>query len=339
MRRGLSGACTPGCCQTGDDRVAAAKFRAVVTEAPASSANLGPGFDVFAMALAEPTDVVEIEASETPSVKVQLKVKGGRRVPTAARANVAGAVALRMAEDFDLRARITMTLTKGVPIGRGLGSSAASSAAAAFAVNECFGLGLTKQRLVDYAAHGEFVACGTAHRDNVAASLLGGFVMVPRQGSNEFVSFEAPRSLTVCLATPLVPTPKRKTEYARSLVPRTVTLEKVTDNISSAATMAAGFASGDVAMIGRGMTDLIVEPARAKTVPGYAMVKKAALLAGAVGACISGAGPTMLAMVDSEVTAPDVVLKAMVNAFKEAGVAAKGVATRPGKGARLKIGN
>ena len=292
---------------------------------------------MFAMALAEPADVVEVEASEAPSLKVELTVKGGR-VPAAARANAAGAVALKMARDFGLRARIRMALTKGVPIGLGLGSSAASSAAAAFAVNECFGLGLGRRKLVDYAAQGEFVACGTAHRDNVAASLLGGFVMVPRGGSDEFVCFEAPSSLTLCLATPLVPTPKRKTEYARSVLPRRVALEKVTGNVSSAATMAAGFASGDVAMIGRGMSDLIVEPARARMVPGYAKVREKALQAGALGVCISGAGPTVLAVVDSGAAAPDAVLKAMVNAFKEAGAGAKGFATRPGRGARLRVG-
>ncbi len=302
--------------------------------APASSANLGPGYDVFAIALKEPEDRLELRTGDSSSLKVEISMRGARTVPLGAERNAAGAVALKMALDLGVRSHISMVLTKRVPIGVGLGSSAASSAAAAFAMNECFRLGLGAPELVRYAARGEFVSSGEEHYDNVAASLLGGFTTVRTKPVLEVVRFSPPASLRVCLVTPKVELPERKTEYARSIIPEHVKLEKLVRNTAAAASIVAGFAKKDIGLIGRGMEDEVVEPARAGMIPGYSRVKKMALQAGAAGVCISGAGPTVLALVDDSKVRPAEVLKEMMRSFRLEGVQAVGYSSSVGRGAR-----
>lgn len=305
----------------------------VVVEAPASSANLGPGYDIFALALESPRDRLTLRAFDSPRPSVDVSVKGSGTVPRSAERNAAGAVALKIAKDFDLRFRISIVLEKNVPIGVGLGSSAASSAAAAFAMNECFYLGLNPSGVVGYAAHGEFVCSGVEHYDNVAASTMGGFVIVRAGSTGGYTRFEPPEHLKVCLATPAVRLPERKTEYARSILPRRVDLDKVVRNTGAASTVVAGFAKKDIALIGRGMEDAIVETARSAMVPAYWELKKAAIEGGAAGVCISGAGPSVLAIVDDRKQDPARVLKAMRKTFKRAGLDSKGFVTAVGMGA------
>lgn len=306
----------------------------VKVRAPASSANLGPGYDVFAVALEKPADTLELRVADSSSLTVDIKVRGARTVPSDAKLNAAGAVVLKMAEDFGLRSRISMVIEKGVPIGVGLGSSAASSAAAAFAMNECFRLRLNGPELVGYAARGEFVSSGVEHYDNVSASLLGGFTVTMTRPALEVARFDPPEELRVCLATPTVKLPDRKTEYARSILPKMVELERLVHNTAAASTLVAGFAKKDIEMIGRGMEDQVVERARAAMIPGYERVRGMAFVAGASGVCISGAGPTVLAIVDSSEARPSEVLKEMKRAFESEGVEAEGYTTTVGRGAR-----
>src|SRR5712691_8872988 len=149
--------------------------RKVVAVAPASSANLGPGFDVFALALERPHDRLTLSAEKSSKTEALLAVRGNFAVPVSAEENAASHVALSIARDRGIRTLLRIELKKGIPVGVGLGSSAASSVAAALAVDELFELGLSQTELLGYAALGEKLSSGTAHYDNVAASLLGGF--------------------------------------------------------------------------------------------------------------------------------------------------------------------
>jgi len=312
----------------------------MVVDAPASSANLGPGYDVFALALDKPSDRLALRANASTyrDAGVEIQVTGTtnlKSISTSPESNAASAVALKMADAFGLRHRISMVLRKGVPIGVGLGSSAASSAAAAFAMNEYFRLGLKPAELVKYAAHGEFVSSSVEHYDNVSASLMGGFVIMEDASMGRVRRFEPPHSLKICLATPRVKLPERKTEFARSILPKEMKLEKLALNVAAASAVVTGFARGEIEEIGYGMTrDEVVEPSRSVMIPGYAAVKKAALKSGASGVCISGAGPTMLAVVDGKAKAK-LVLRSMLDAFKAAGAPSEGFITAPGTGAHI----
>ena len=311
-------------------------------EAPASSANLGPGFDVFALALDSPRDSVRLRtgaASGGPSVRMA-KVTG-LEVPRGAGENGACVVCLEMAKQLRINKAIVIELEKRVPIGLGMGSSGASAAAAAFAMNEIFGLGLSDDELIYFAGKGEAVTSGSPHYDNVSASILGGFVVV-RGGKGEkptAVRFEPPSGLAVCVATPEVKLPQRKTEYARSLLPESVSLETLVANVANASLMVSGFSQKDIKLIGRGMTDKAVEHARKSMIPGYDRVRSEAIDAGAAGVCISGAGPSMLALVDRAKSKPNLVLKAMLSAFEQEKVKSGGYVTKIGRGARVVKGS
>jgi homoserine kinase len=311
----------------------------ILVEAPGSSANLGPGFDVFALALESPTDRVRLVAgmSGPPSVKVG-KVTG-LSVPKVTRYNGAAVVASEMAKELGVTREILMELDKRVPIGRGMGSSGASAAAAAYAMNELFDLGLSTDDIIYYAGMGEGVTSGSRHYDNVSASVLGGFVVVRGGERPAAVRYDPPQRLAVCLATPIMDVPRRKTEYARSLLPSKVPLSSFVANLSNATTMVVGMANKDLSLIGKGMVDKIVEPARKKMIPGYDSVRSMALQAGAEGVCISGAGPSMLAIVDKKKVDPKKVLRSMTAGFKEGGVSSRGYVTRVGEGARVVKGS
>jgi homoserine kinase len=309
-----------------------AKLNKVLVEAPATSANLGPGFDVFAIALSAPRDRLEIELSPSQKFEVRLKVEKAPGIPADPHTNAAGAVILSMARKFHLKGRIVGRLVKGVPVGVGLGSSGASSAAAALAMKQLFSLRASVSELVAYAGVGEEAASGAAHLDNVTASLLGGFVIV-RGRNAAAIHFATPSSLAIVLVTPKVHLPARKTEYARSLVPKTVPTTKMTNNVAMAATMVAGLARSDIRMIGEGMEDAVIEVARAKMVPGFNAVRNAAKVAGAAGVCLSGAGPSMLSIVDRDKSKPRDVLESMVDAFRSHKVEARGFVTSVGGGA------
>lgn len=305
----------------------------VTVEAPASSANMGPGFDVFALALASLSDKVTLASEKGRRLSVEVKHVKGTRIPVSPEKNAAGAVCIAIGRAYKLKATISVEIAKGVPIGLGMGSSGASSAAAAVAMNETFGLGMGTDEMIFYAGAGELATSGTAHYDNVSASVLGGFVVVRCAERLTAVRFDPPESLSICIATPLIDLPEQKTKYARSVLPKEVPLQTLVCNLANASLMVSGFAKGDVALIGAGMNDCVVEKARKSMIPGYDRVRKAALEAGAAGVCISGAGPSMLAIVDTDETEPVKVLDQMIDGFGRMGTEAEGFVTKAGKGA------
>ena len=306
----------------------AVKSRTAV--APCSTANLGPGYDVFGLALDALKDRVRITRAARGG-KITIR-NSDQAIPTTAESNSAGLVAKRMMREFGIKDDIEIQVTKGVPAGYGIGSSAASAAAAAMAFNALYKLKIEKNRLVEYAAEGEIASAGTKHYDNVSASLLGGFVIGYK---GEFIRIEPPRDLFLVVAVPVsMQVPEKKTEVARSVLPKEVPLKSVVHNVSGAATIVAGFALKDVETIARGIDDVIVEPARKHLIPGYDSVKQNALSAGAIAVTISGAGPSMIAFLKTRRNASKVA-SAMAKGFAGAGVKSRTFACRPSSGARL----
>jgi homoserine kinase len=286
----------------------------VTVRAPATSANLGSGFDVFGVALDRPADVVRVERAEETTIEVT--GVGARYIPEDPERNTVGAVA----EALDAPARIRVD--KGVRPASGLGSSAASAAAAAVALNDLYDRGYSHEELVPIAAKGEAVASGDAHDDNVAPSILGGFTIATADGVTRIASN---LSLVACLPDIVVSTRK-----ARGVVPETAAMTDVVTTVGRAATLVAGMCRRDPRLVGRGMDDGLVTPARAKLIDGYGSVREKTLDAGATGVTISGAGPAVLAVChESDRRA---VAVTMVDAFADEGVEAHAYQTRVGDG-------
>jgi homoserine kinase len=305
----------------------------VAVEASASSANLGPGFDVFALALDEPRDRITLRSEKANRPSVSIDRMEGIKIPSLTSKNGVGAVCLAIAKDFGIRERISIEISKGVPIGLGMGSSGASAAAAAFGMNQLLDLGMSGDDMIFYGGKGEELTSGAAHYDNVSASILGGFVVVKVSEKPTAISYSAPKHMRLCMATPVVKLPERKTEFARSVLPSSVPLNMMVSNVANASLVVSGFAKANIGLIGSGMNDGVVEPARKKLIPGYDSVRKAGMDAGAAGVCISGAGPSMLAVVDRNECKPRDVLESMLEAFRTAGTEASGFITVAGEGA------
>jgi homoserine kinase len=246
--------------------------------------------------------------------------------------NTAGVVANHMLKEFSLKTGVHIKIEKGILPGMGLGSSAASAAAVAYGLNRLFSLNLDNKELIRLAAKGEVASAGFEHADNVSAAICGDFVIVKSYNPLEIVNLKSPPDMEVCVALPQMATPMSKTEKARLVVSKMVSMDKLVYNVGNAAAMASGFATGDVDLIGKSMLDAIVEPARAFLIPGYQRVKENALKAGACGAAISGAGPAMIAIVNKKKADPSKIANAMRKGFESAGLNATAFATRAGKG-------
>lgn len=311
----------------------------VTLMAPATSANLGPGFDVFGLALEYPTDKVTLTRSANMGIRIKVTGVQAQTISTVPERNTAGVVANYMMQEFALKTGLTIQIDKGVWPSKGLGSSAASASAVAVGLNEMFSLKLSIKQLVELAAKGEIASAGSEHADNVSATICGDFVILRSYDPLDMVNLKAPPDMKISVAFPHMVTPPHKTAKARSLLPTMIPIKQLVQNVGNAAAMASGFAMGDIDLIGESMLDTVVEPARASLIPGYQKVRENALKAGACGVAISGAGPAMLAVINRKRADPVKVAEAMRQGFKSAGFEATAFATKPGRGVSvLEIG-
>ncbi len=289
----------------------------ITVRAPATSANLGSGFDVFGVALDRPADIIRVERADRTTIEIT--GAGNQYIPTDPKKNTVGAVVEA------LNAPAHIQIDKGVRPASGLGSSAASAAGAAVALNELYDRGLSRKELVPIAAEGEAVVSGAAHADNVAPSILGGFTVATASGVQ---SVQTDIPLVACLPEIAV-----STRDARRVVPNSARMEQVVETVGNAATLAVGMCQSDPELVGQGMDDPLVTPARAELITGYETVHAAAIEAGATGVTVSGAGPSMLA-VCREGTRRDVAT-AMLDGFAKEGVNARVYQTQVSQGATL----
>jgi homoserine kinase len=236
-----------------------------------------------------------------------------------------------MIKKFKIKDGIEIKIKKGVPAGFGMGSSAASAAATVVAFDKMYGLKLDENTLVEFAGYGEKASAGSIHYDNVAASVLGGFVIV-RTNPLNVIKIEPPMNLRMCIAVPKLVVPKKKTKVSRGVLPKKVSLIDSVANLSNAAAIVAGFMKKDPKLIGDSIKDVIVETARQHMIPGFAKVKENALKAGALGVTISGAGPSVIAFSESSVDLKKISL-AMSKGFASANIKCQTVICKPSKGA------
>lgn len=292
--------------------------------APATVANVGPGFDVLGCAVSGMGDWVTARLIEMPGVHIEAVEGDSGRLPREATRNTAGIAALETLKLLEVRnAGVALRLRKGLPLGSGLGSSGASAAAAAWATNVLFGAPLSKRQLLPAGLAAEASVSGR-HADNVGPSLLGGFILIRSYDPLELIELPSPHALIFVLIHPEFELPTRR---AREAVPKTISLAQHIANNGNLAALIAALFGGDVRLLGKATGDVIVEPARAPLIPGFGAVKAAALAAGAYGCSISGAGPTVFAVTDDNERATEIA-GAMTDAFRQAGLASSVVISR-----------
>jgi homoserine kinase len=262
---------------------------------PASSANLGAGYDCLGLALAM-TNRIELEVRVWSRGEIELTVEGeGRNELTEDRDNrfVAGLEATLRAARGELPAGLgwRIAMDNDIPVARGLGSSAAATVGGVLAANALAGEALSTAELLAIATEIE------GHPDNAAAALLGGFTVATRdQTGVEALRFDAPRDLRAVLFVPEV---RLSTDKMRAALPAKIPLADAVANLGAVAVGVAGLATGRYELLSRLTVDRVHEPYRAKVFPGLPRLVAAAREAGALGACLSGAGSTIIAFVDS----------------------------------------
>jgi len=275
--------------------------------APATVANVACGFDILGFAIDRPGDEVRMRLTFEPGVRI-VAIKGdGGRLPLDPARNTVSVPVLALLKRLKSNQGFAIELHKKMPLGSGLGSSAASAVAGVFAANELLGNPLKRMDLLEFALEGERVACGSAHADNAAPALLGGFALVRSYHPLDVVQIATPEKLHCTVLHPQI---EIRTEDARKILRKQILFKDAVTQWGNIAGLIAGLMNSDYELIRRSLQDVIIEPVRAILIPGFREVKQAAIAAGALGCSISGSGPSLFALSSSPETA-EAVAKAM----------------------------
>jgi homoserine kinase len=280
--------------------------------APASIGNLAVGFDIMGIALDYPGDEVVARLNGPAGVRITKMTGDGGKLPLETELNTAGmAVKELLAKANATEVGIELEVHKKLPLGSGMGSSAASAVAAVVAVNELLQLGWTKTQLLPFACLGEQVASGGFHADNVAPSLLGGAVLIRDNATLDVHSIPIPPDMHIVVVHPDI---KILTKEARAILKPDISLKQHIGQSANLGAFIIGMFNNDYELLSRSLRDDVIEPQRAALIPGFYEVKQRALEQGALGCSISGAGPAIFALC-ANYTIADRVGVAMQRAF------------------------
>jgi homoserine kinase len=261
--------------------------------APATVANVCCGFDILGFAIDGNGDEVEVHLSDKPGVRM-IKITGdGGKLPMETNRNTSSVAIQSYLGALGKDTGVDVELHKKLPLGSGMGSSAASAAAALVAVNALMGEPMTRKELVPHAMEAERIACGTGHADNVAPSILGGFVLIRDYHPLDLLEVTFPKELCCVLVHPHL---EVKTEDSRRILRNSVTIRDAVSQSANAAGLMIGLMTSDFGLIGKCLKDTIAEPVRSVFIPGFDQLKHVARDAGALGSGISGSGPTVFAL-------------------------------------------
>ncbi len=299
--------------------------------APASVGNVAVGFDVLGLSVQAIGD--QVTARRTVESGVRIAAINGvvRDLPLDAARNTAGRAVMSIVEELKLAYGIELTIEKGIPLGSGLGGSAASAVAAVVAVNALLSTPLSKLELLKHAMRGEEVASGSVHVDNIAPSLYGGLVLTVGVDNPNVKQIPMPEGIRCVLVHPHM---VLATKDARKILKPDVSLSDVIWQTANLAGFLAGCYTNDLRLIGESLNDVIIEPQRRVLIPGFDAVKQAAMNAGALGCSISGAGPTVFAWLPADKA--EAARDGMVAAFAAAGLGSDAwISTLEAHGARV----
>lgn len=296
-------------------------MRSATAFAPATVANVAVGFDILGFAIESVGDVVTVSVTNDGSVSINeiLDVTGDPASldgPLDAEKNAATVGLIKLRDDLRLDFGFQVGLRKGIALGSGMGGSAASAVGGLIAANSLLETPLPREALMKYALIGEQAASGASHPDNIAPCLLGGMTLVLSGDPFRYVLLPVPEEILTVIIHPRI---RLDTRRARAILKADVSLAGHVRQSASLAGFISGCFRNDVEMIRQSLDDFLIEPQRAPLIPGFAEVKAAALQQGALGASISGSGPSVFALVTSEQTAAR-VRDAMESAFRAQGV-------------------
>jgi len=272
--------------------------------APASVANVAVGYDILGFAIEGPGDEIIINEGDKPGLHIKAIRGTTKELPLETEMNTAGYAGLQLMRHLGYeKEAVEIEIFKKMPFGSGLGSSAASAVAGAFAVNEFFGAPLTKRELLRYAVEGEQIADGAWHADNVAPSLMGGIILIRDNETLDCIKLPVPSGLYSCVVYPHI---SILTKESRAILSETVSLQNHIKQTGNMGYFVAGLYRTDLDLLRRSLEDVIIEPQRAQLIPHFYEMKEAALSEGALGFSISGAGPSVFSLCQNSLIAEQV---------------------------------
>ena len=268
-------------------------MKSIKALAPATVANVSCGFDIFGFAVEAPADEVIITLTDTPDVVIKEITGDEGRLPLESSKNTAGVAVRAFLKEIGSKAGAEIVLHKKLPLGSGMGSSAASSVAALVAINHLHDNPYTREQLLPFAMEAERIACGSAHADNVAPSLLGGFVLIRSYAPLDVAKIPTPAGLYCTLVHPHI---ELKTEDSRRVLKSAIQMKDAITQWGNIAGLVVGLMKPDYGLITRSLQDVIAEPIRSVLIPGFDSIKEIAIQCGALGSGISGSGPTIFSL-------------------------------------------
>lgn len=283
--------------------------------APASVGNVAIGFDILGFSIEAIGDRASVRRSPRPAVNIEAIEGVSVELPREAERNTAGRALIAMREALQLPFGFDLTLTKGIPLSSGLGGSAASAVAAVVAANALLPEPQPLLQLLRFAMHGEAVASGSMHVDNIAPSLYGGLVLTVGIDHPRVKQIPVPDSIRAVIVHPHM---FLSTRQARAILKGSVQMADFVWQTANLAGFISGCYTSDLDMLRASFEDVVIEPQRAALIPGFADVRQGALDAGAIGCSISGAGPTVFAL--SQEAEAEAVCAAMTQAFARHGL-------------------
>ena len=283
--------------------------------APATIANLSCGFDILGLALEGVGDTMRLELTNSFS-GVQIGTVTGMDLPKTPEKNVAGVAAIALLAASNYTGGVIIDIDKRIKPGSGIGSSAASAAGAVWGLNALLGHPFSTTELIGFAMEGEALASGAAHADNVAPALLGGIALVRSTRPLDVVRVHTPESLHACVLHPQI---ELKTSDARKILKTQIPLHLGIRQWGNVGGLITGFFTEDYGLIGRSLEDCIVEPIRSLLIPGFDILREAAIQAGALGFGISGSGPSVYALTRGSEIA-ERVREALIKTYTQLGI-------------------
>lgn len=282
--------------------------------APATVANLSCGFDVLGCCLDNVGDEMVIRHNDLKEVRIT-KITG-QELPLETDKNVAGVAVKSLLKKLNSDQGFDIEIDKKILPGSGIGSSAASSAGAVYAVNKLLNEPFSVAELVPFAMAGEVLASGNAHADNVAPALLGGFSLIRSYEPLEVLSLPVPSELKMVILHPLI---EIKTKDSRSIIKQNVSLRNAISQWGNLGALVSSLYTNDYELLGRSLKDEIVEPVRSILIPHFSELQQLSKENGALGFGISGSGPSVFALCKGEKVAKN-VHKAIYEFYSQQGI-------------------
>lgn len=300
--------------------------------APATVSNVNCGFDVLGFAMEGPGDEVELTLNSTKEIRIVSILPEKTPLSTNVLKNTASVAIQSYFNSLDIQQGVDIALKKNLPLGSGMGSSGASAAAALIGINYLMGNKVSNVELIPHAMEAERIACGSAHADNVAPSILGGFVLIRSYDPLDVVKIPSKAELWCALVHPQI---ELRTEDSRRVLPVQVPLKTAVKQTGNIAGLMIGLMEADISLISRSMVDSIAEPLRAQFIPGFDEMKSRSTEMGALACGISGSGPSVFSLCSTRETSQQVG-EAIQLIFKLKGIASElYVSSISDRGARI----